>query len=552
MRKLWALPVCLALAACASDPEAAPGGDRPGGEVPPGGAGAAQAAVVLGDRPVLVTSGAGTAAFEAGAKLAREGIAPSSHVAVQTDVQALYAVVLGQAELAIVQADVWQAPEHEAARAATVAGKLEARATIRLANPAQGVAELIDLQGAQVAAGREGSGTRQTARAILAAAGLEPDVNVTLVEGPGGAAAPRLTFAGGGGGQGLRLRAEETARLVEANPAYQVEQDGAAVSVALVIVARRDLAGDTKLSSGEEPPTPLAGAPMRLRQAGAALRLAAGPDLGTYAAAGAGIGRAAGAEGGLPAVEALATAGSLENLALVASGLADLAIVQEDLIHECLRARPTSPLLARVRLVAPLFHEEVHLVRAPDAKVGRVADLRGLRVGLGEVGSGTLLTAQRLLRAARLGPGDLRGHAVSTADAARGLGRDLDAAFAVGGQPLAALRGLPGDAFVGVPSLAPYTDTLLVGESYPGLPEDGVPSIATRALLVARVDLEPAVAEVLVRALFRNRKNLAQGLPKWGELDPASLEQAIPGLELHDGAKAAVAAGIEVDEAPAW
>ncbi len=223
--------------------------------------------------------------------------------------------------------------------------------------------------------------------------------------------------------------------------------------------------------------------------------------------------------------------------------------MQEDVLADAMRTPAIAPLLARARLVAPLYREEVHLVVAPGGPKD-MSGLKGATVAAGEAGSGTLFTARRLMRLAGMKRGDASGRAIGGARALDALraGR-VQAALLVGGQPLPLLveAKLP---LAPIQEAEGYAATVLTSEAYPWLGAP-VPTVATRALLLCRRDLDAAQAGALVKALYANRHNLAAGHPKWSELDPASLEEPRAGLRLHPGVEAAMGE-LTPDSAAGW
>jgi TRAP-type uncharacterized transport system substrate-binding protein len=87
------------------------------------------------------------------------------------------------------------------------------------------------------------------------------------------------------------------------------------------------------------------------------------------------LGRLIEEEGLAPSVTVRATEGSGENMALLATGAVDLAILQSDTEGH-----------TSVQLITPLFDEALHVLIAVDVadEVLRIGDLAGRRVSLGE------------------------------------------------------------------------------------------------------------------------------------------------------------------------
>lgn len=505
---------------------------------------------------VLVAGPSGTPshriAHELQASSHRAGT-PLAIAASVSDLDPLYLVAWGHADAGLVPANVLCSSFHALARAGVVdvgyAGTHEVHVVVADASPVQAVG---DLQGKVVSCGRLGSASDLAARAVLLASGVDPDAaDVTLRhEAPAsgiealGAGVDAVVIVGhvddvahGPRTRLLKLPLEDVVALASGGLGYSVE--GETLNVMSHVVATPAASETIRPLLGAQPTTGESvqsdGPPIAFHAEGAPLAVATGPAGGTYEAVGAGIARVLEAADIGQAV-GHGTQGSIESFVLLATGQADLAIVQEDVIQDALRTPAIAPLVARVRLVAPLHDEEVSLFVGPG--VTDLASLEGKAVALGEPGSGTFFTSRRVLRLAGV---DVSGRAIGSSHALEALaaGR-VQAAFLVGGSPLSA-----SDSQL---RLAPLPAT----EGYHQVFTAPVPPLATRALLLCRRDLEPARVEALVRALFANRKNLAGTHPKWAELDPAGLaEERGRGLRFHEGASAA-APSLDPDSAPAW
>lgn len=531
---------------------------------------------------VLVAGPAGTLSHRIAHGLQAAAQASGEQVAIApspSDLDALYLVGWGIADAGVVPGNVLAASIHrvglEAVEAvAGLAVTEEVHVVVLDASPVKAVS---DLQGKTVSVGRLGSGADLAARALLLASGLDPDAGDVGLRHEPPAEGLAALFAGqvdavvllghvpevrGAAPTRLVPIPPEDARAVAAREGGYVVVPGAdegrdVLAVHPWLVARRGLGErirplvDGRVRRATDLPEPVTsdGPPMAFRAEGAALVLAAGPAGGTYARVADGLVRVA-ELADVGAVRPAPTEGSFESFVLLATGQADLAIVQEDVVEDALRTPAVAPLVARTRLLTPLFREEVHLLASPDGGPRDLADLKGKTIAMGEPGSGTLFTARRLLVLAGMQRGDASGRAIGGRRALDALraGR-VQAAFMVGGQPmpLVAEAAMP---LAPIRSAEGYAEALLTSGSYPwvGAP---VPTVATRALLLVRRDLDPAQAAALVKALYANRKNLAAGHPKWAELDPASLAEPRVGLRLHPGVESAQG-DLAPDSAPAW
>lgn len=134
--------------------------------------------------------------------------------------------------------------------------------------------------------------------------------------------------------------------------------------------------------------------------------------------------------------------GSIENIRrLVSKENVAFSIVQSDLMSFLKRSNdPTMIHIAsQLRLIAPFYNEEVHLVGTKEIK--SIEDLRGKRVVVGQRGSGTWLTATNLLNMSNIIPAERLELPPPEAVQAVLTGK-ADAMFYVAGAPTPLFRHL--------------------------------------------------------------------------------------------------------------
>lgn len=246
--------------------------------------------------------------------------------------------------------------------------------------------------------------------------------------------------------------------------------------------------------------------------------LTAAPN-GTYSLLGRGIQEAALGV----AIRTATSAGSLSNLVAVATGSADLALVQGDLLSLFAQDPDLAPLIARVWVVAPLHLEECHLVVRRDLSVTTLRELAGRKVALGPAGSEASLTALQLLRRSHLELTHVEAHYLDYALAIeRVAAGDLDAAFCVAGQPTRLLADLSPEVSarlslvpIRLDAPEPYRQVVLTRVSYPWLADD-VLTVSTPCLLVAGPTATDALVRAVVDGLYspRGRACLVAAHPK--------------------------------------
>ncbi len=245
----------------------------------------------------------------------------------------------------------------------------------------------------------------------------------------------------------------------------------------------------------------------------------------------------------LPGVRAsvVVTAASAENMRLVGAGQAELGFTQADVLPTDREERPS------VLAVARVYDDLLHLVTMAGGPVRSVADLRGRRVSVGAPGSGTEVTATRLLEVAHLGGDAVRRERLGLDDSVAALraGR-VDAFFFSGGLPVRGVGELAAGSAVRIVDLGEWTEPLRrsyrevyvsrdIPRSVYGV--EPVTTVANPNYLVVRADLpEPLVREV-TRLLMERRAELAAAHPAAGRMSPRSAIATAP-LPLHPGAAA--------------
>ncbi|MEM9379187.1 MAG: serine/threonine-protein kinase [Planctomycetota bacterium] len=195
----------------------------------------------------------------------------------------------------------------------------------------------------------------------------------------------------------------------------------------------------------------------------------------------------------------LETAGSRENRTLLLEGTADLALVQATAVRA-----------DELAVVAPLYHDLVHLVVRRESEIESPADFRGRRVSIGLAGSGMVTSSARLLDHFGLAEEDLLeplAHFTALADDARyeaaivttgPRNGDLVELLATG-----AFRLLPLDAADRADLVGPTFRSALVREGdYAGLPAGEVPTISTTTFLATSPRASDRLVTEALEALY--------------------------------------------------
>ncbi|MBQ1043365.1 MULTISPECIES: TAXI family TRAP transporter solute-binding subunit [unclassified Micromonospora] len=269
------------------------------------------------------------------------------------------------------------------------------------------------------------------------------------------------------------------------------------------------------------------------------IRIATGSPTAVYHAFGQSLAAVLNRE--LPGVraEVVVTAASAQNVRLVGSGAAELGFTQADVLP------PREPEHPSVLAVARVYDDLLHLVTRAGGPIRTLADLRGHRVSVGADGSGTEITATRLLEVAQLDGDRIRQEHLGLDDSMTALreGR-IDAFFFSGGLPVRGVADLAERTSLRIVDLGEWTEALRRGYGQVYVTRDiprsmyqaePVSTVANPNYLIVRADLPAALVRDVTRLLMERRAELAAAHPAAGRMSPRSAIVTTP-LPLHPGA----------------
>lgn len=283
------------------------------------------------------------------------------------------------------------------------------------------------------------------------------------------------------------------------------------------------------------------------------LSIATGGTGGVYYPYGGGIAKVI--SDNIDGVEATAevTAGTVDNLKFIGNRSADIAFALADSLDDAANQRGAFADFGAVpmRALAVLYDNYNHLISVTSTGIETVADLKGRIVSTGAPGSGTEISAFRILEASGVDPDvDITRQSLSAVASVDAIKDDkIDAFFFSGGLPTGAILDLastPGRTIKVVPngetletlqaaygSLV-YHDSPIPPSIYPGM-EETVTVVAVSNVLVVRSDIDEQLAYDLTRVLFDHHDELAAVHPMAAvlTLDNATVGSPIP---FHDGA----------------
>ncbi len=252
----------------------------------------------------------------------------------------------------------------------------------------------------------------------------------------------------------------------------------------------------------------------------------------------------------LPGVDivAQASAGSVETIEALQHGDADIgpALANVAYLGYVGHLPKTTRPLDRLRAIALLQMNPLHIVLAPGLHARSIHDLRGRRVGIGPAGSGTALTSQILLQGYGLSLADLVVHQMSFSESAlRLVAGTLDAFIALGPYPVeaitmavrhgATLLPVTGSAVEHLRAQYPFVQvTFVPADTYPGQVEP-IRTIGIGHVLLCRADLDEGMVYTLTRSLFQVLPSLSSQQAVLRLID-ADRAPATP-IPLHAGAE---------------
>lgn len=250
---------------------------------------------------------------------------------------------------------------------------------------------------------------------------------------------------------------------------------------------------------------------------------------------------------------AVASNGSVANVNGIAGGSIESGFSQSDVAywaHTGTGIFADKGAVEKVRAIANLYPESIHLVARADAGIASVADLKGKKVSLDEPGSGTLVDARLILEAYGLTENDVEAEYLKPNQAAD-LMRDgnMDAFFFVGGFPAGAITELATSLPITLVSISGaeaegllgkyefFAKHVVPGGTYQGIDAD-TETVSVGAQWITSADQSDDLVYEITKALWNknSRALLDSGHAKGKSI---KLETALDGIgiPLHPGAE---------------
>ena len=207
----------------------------------------------------------------------------------------------------------------------------------------------------------------------------------------------------------------------------------------------------------------------------------------------------------------------------------------------------------KLRIVANLYPEDLHLVLPKGQSIGNLGDLAGKRVGIAQAGSGTQVAVLQMLDAWGVNRDNMEEAELNNSQSAERLADgQLDAYFYAAGWPVAAmvqlastkgmnLHSFSKDDMAKINKIIPaYIPSMIPAGAYEGIDSD-THTPAVSALLVVSSDLDEELVYGITKAMWNDntRKLLDNGHAKGKQI---TVETALDGVDslgvpLHPGAE---------------
>lgn len=208
---------------------------------------------------------------------------------------------------------------------------------------------------------------------------------------------------------------------------------------------------------------------------------------------------------------------------------------------------------AKLRIVANLYPEDLHLVMPKGSSIDSLADLAGKRVGIAQAGSGTQVAVLQMLDQWGVNRDNMDEAELNNSQSAERLADgQIDAYFYAAGWPVSAMvqlattKGMELHSFTDEDlakinaTIPAYIPSKIPANVYEGVDYE-VKTPAVSALLVVSSDLDEELVYGITKALWNEntRKLLDNGHAKGKQITPDTALDGVAalGVPLHAGAE---------------
>ena len=279
------------------------------------------------------------------------------------------------------------------------------------------------------------------------------------------------------------------------------------------------------------------------------INIGTGSTGGTYYPVGAGMAKVW--NSAIPGMKANAqsTGGTAQNLALLGKGEAEV-IFADGLYFFAYEGKGTfeGKPMKELRGLVPLYAEPIHFLVAKGSNIKSIQDLKGKRVSVGAVGSGTEVTVRTLLKVAGLDPDkDIKPENLGLSDTAGAFAdKNIDAALTVGALGIAGVveittlgtaefRDIPADIVAKLGKELPYYLPFdIPANTYKGQTTP-VKALASWNVLITTEKLGDEDAYKMTKALYEHKQDILNISTRLASMSPENLKYIQ--VPLHKGAE---------------
>ncbi len=279
------------------------------------------------------------------------------------------------------------------------------------------------------------------------------------------------------------------------------------------------------------------------------INIGTGSTGGTYYPVGAGMAKVW--NSAIPGMKANAqsTGGTAQNLALLGKGEAEV-IFADGLYFFAYEGKGAfeGKAMKELRGLVPLYAEPIHFLVAKGSNIKTIQDLKGKRVSVGAVGSGTEVTVRTLLKVAGLDPDkDIKPENLGLSDTAGAFAdKNIDAALTVGALGIAGVveittlgtaefRDIPADVVAKLGKELPYYLPFdIPANTYKGQTKP-VKAMASWNVLITTDKLGDEDAYKMTKALYEHKQDILNISTRLASMSPENLKYIQ--VPLHKGAE---------------
>ncbi len=279
------------------------------------------------------------------------------------------------------------------------------------------------------------------------------------------------------------------------------------------------------------------------------INIGTGSTGGTYYPVGAGMAKVW--NSAIPGMKANAqsTGGTAQNLALLGKGEAEV-IFADGLYFFAYEGKGTfeGKPMKELRGLVPLYAEPIHFLVAKGSNIKSIQDLKGKRVSVGAVGSGTEVTVRTLLKVAGLDPDkDIKPENLGLSDTAGAFAdKNIDAALTVGALGIAGVveittlgtaefRDIPADVVAKLGKELPYYLPFEIPANTYKDQTKPVKAMASWNVLITTEKLGDEDAYKMTKALYEHKQDILNISTRLASMSPENLKYIQ--VPLHKGAE---------------